>query len=96
MKKAILIIDVQKGMFQMDPPVYNGGQLLQNLKKVISCAREKDIPLLHVQHNGPVGSPLEQGTDGWAIHEEIAPEENDVVLTKIPLIVFTKPPSNTI
>ena len=35
MKKALLIIDVQNGMFQEDNAVYKGDSLLKNLKGLI-------------------------------------------------------------
>lgn len=82
LKTVLLLIDAQEGMYQIDPPVYNGKTLLQNLKKIVSYAREKHIPLIYVQHNGPSGSPLEAGTAGWNIHEEIAPEKHDIILSK--------------
>lgn len=82
MKSALLLIDVQKGMFTMNPPVYNGEILLEKLNKVISFAREHNIPLIYTQHNGPRNSPLEKDTPGWDIHDAILPEEKDSILEK--------------
>ncbi|WP_053219295.1 cysteine hydrolase family protein [Virgibacillus senegalensis] len=82
MKSAILIIDVQTGMFTMEPPVHEGNKLLQNLKRLINFGRENHLPVIFVKHNGPKGSPLEPGTSGWSIHKEITPESNDYVLVK--------------
>ncbi|MFZ3578368.1 cysteine hydrolase family protein [Virgibacillus sp. DJP39] len=82
MNTAILIIDVQTGMFQMDPPVSNGAKLLQNINKIISYARVHQIPLIYVQHNGPPSSPLEPNSVGWTIHEEITPDLHDIKISK--------------
>jgi nicotinamidase-related amidase len=82
LNSAILIIDVQKGMFSMDPPVYNGELLLDKLTQMISFAYQHNIPLIYVQHNGPENSPLEKHTTGWDIHDAIAPQDNDIILQK--------------
>lgn len=82
MKSALLIIDVQKGMFTMNPPIHNGDQLLTNITRMISYARKQGIPLIYLQHNGPPNSPLEKNTSGWDIHNEITPQKGDIVLQK--------------
>lgn len=82
MKKALLIIDVQNGMFQEGNVVYEGDRLLQNLKKLIAQARSTDTPIFYIQHNAPVGKPLENGTEGWEIHPEISPNTKDVIIQK--------------
>lgn len=82
LKSALLIIDVQNGMFTMNPPVYNGEKLLNNLTQMISYARLNNIPLIYIQHNGPPNSPLEKNTTGWDIHDAIKPQDEDIVLQK--------------
>jgi nicotinamidase-related amidase len=68
MKKALLIIDVQNGMFPEGNEVYKGDSLLQHLKELLTQARFTNTPIFYVQHNSPVGKPLETGTEGWEIH----------------------------
>ncbi|MFJ8065214.1 cysteine hydrolase family protein [Psychrobacillus sp. NPDC096426] len=82
MKKALIVIDVQNAMFQKDNIVHNGDQLLQNLKSLIGLARSTEIPIIYVQHNAPVGKPLEYGTKGWEIHPEITPSTQDIIIQK--------------
>lgn len=81
-KKALLIIDVQVGMFPDENPVYNGEILLNNLKQLIFKARATNTPIFYIQHNDPVGHPLESGTKGWFIHPEISPTEMDILIQK--------------
>ncbi|GEN45721.1 cysteine hydrolase family protein [Alkalibacillus haloalkaliphilus] len=81
-KKALLIIDVQNGMFQEENVVYRGNQLLENLKTVISQARSSKVPIFYVQHNAPTGKPLEYGSHGWEVHPDITPENGDVIIQK--------------
>jgi nicotinamidase-related amidase len=82
MSKALLIIDVQKGMFQEGSVVYKGNQLIFTLQKLIKKARDTNTPIIYVQHNAPAGKPLEFGKEGWEIHSEIAPRPFDIIIQK--------------
>ncbi len=81
-KKVLLIIDVQNGMFQEENVVFNGDRLIKNLNDLLKKARLTKTPVFYIQHNAPVGKPLEFGTKGWEIHSEIAPENEDIVIQK--------------
>lgn len=82
MKKALLVIDVQNGMFQEGNVVYKGDSLLKNLKALIAQARSSETPIFYIQHNGPAGHPLEYRKRGWEIHPEIIPNNQDVIIQK--------------
>ncbi|MYL32095.1 isochorismatase family protein [Pontibacillus yanchengensis] len=82
MNAALVIIDVQKAMFTMAPPVHNGKNLLQNISRLIEFANKKGLKIIFVQHNGPENSPLEKNTPGWHIHENISPRPKDIVIEK--------------
>ncbi|WP_033543621.1 cysteine hydrolase family protein [Planococcus sp. CAU13] len=82
MKKALMVIDVQNGMFQEGNVVYNWDKLLKNLKSLIGQARSAGTPIFYIQHNAQVGKPLEFGAKGWEIHPEIAPETQDIIVQK--------------
>lgn len=81
-KSALIIIDVQKGMFEESSPVYNGSELLQRLQGLLARAREKGLPIFYVQHQEPAGRQLEYGTEAWEIHDEIRPVSRDVLIHK--------------
>ncbi|MFC9448314.1 cysteine hydrolase family protein [Bacillus cereus] len=82
MKKALIVIDVQAGMYTAGMPVHNGEKFLQTLQELIGECRSNDIPVIYVQHNGPKDHPLEKGTEGWRIHAAIAPQEGDNIVEK--------------
>ncbi len=82
MKKALLVIDVQEGMYTAGGPVHNGQELLENLQELIQKCRSHEIPVIYVQHNGPKGHPLEKGTPEWNVHSTIAPKDGDIVIEK--------------
>jgi nicotinamidase-related amidase len=79
---AVVIIDVQVGMFDPADPVYRGEEMLATLKRLLAKARAAQIPLFYVQHNEGKGAPLETNTPGWQIHEAIAPREGEPVIQK--------------
>lgn len=69
-KSALLVIDVQNEMFQVNDPVYEGDRLLHNLKQLIAKARSGGIPVIYIQHND---EGLMAGSEVWKINSEITP-----------------------
>ena len=76
---ALVIIDVQMGMFDEDGPVYNGENLLQTLSKLIGKAHQANAPVIYVQHND---EEFVKGGPAWPIHPFITPIAGDVVVQK--------------
>ncbi len=81
-KSALVIVDVQVGMFDASNPVANGDELLAALGRLIAQARETGTAVVYVQHDGGEDDLLEAGTPGFAIHPDIAPEADDIVVCK--------------
>lgn len=81
-QQALLVIDVQNGMFQEGNAVYNGDQLLHHVNELLAKARSKNIPVIYVQHQEAAGEPLEYGTRDWEIHPDIAPAPDDIIIHK--------------
>jgi len=79
---ALLVIDVQNGMFAEDHPVYQGAGLLDTIGDLLTKARAAQVPVIYIQHNGGPGHPLEPGSVGWPIHPAIAPAEGEPVIGK--------------
>ena len=81
--KALLIIDVQQGMFggPMGEP-YDGGGVVDRLASVLTRAREANAPVFFVQHDGGTGSPLAKGSAGFDYHTALAPLPSEDVTVK--------------
>ena len=79
---ALLIIDVQKGLFDSDTPVHAGEELLATINTLIARARATGTPVIYVQHNGRENSVLRPDRPGWIIHPVIAPAAGDPVFRK--------------
>jgi nicotinamidase-related amidase len=79
---ALLIIDVQLGMYEESDPVYRGEELLHTIGALIAKARADNAPVIYVQHSEAKGYPLHPEAPGWPIHPAIAPQEGDAVVHK--------------
>ncbi len=81
---ALMIIDVQKGMFLEEWPVYRGPELLSTLKDLLARARAAGVPVIFIQHDAtdPADSLL-PGTPGHPIHPDIAPLPGEPVIRKL-------------
>lgn len=81
-KEALVVIDVQNGMFQEGEEVFNSDKLLQNLSDLLTRARSIGTTIFYIQHNEPIGKQLEYGTNGWEIHSSISPNKKDIIIQK--------------
>jgi nicotinamidase-related amidase len=80
---ALLVVDVQVGMFAQGNPVYRGDELLASIGSLLKKARQSEIPIIYIQQGSErPGHPLEKGTPGWQIHPAIAPQTGEVVVPK--------------
>ncbi len=82
MSTALLVIDVQQGMFLNPLRPYRPEELLARLRALQDRARAEGSPVIHVQHAGGEGEPLSRGTSGFAIHPVVAPKPGEEVVVK--------------
>jgi nicotinamidase-related amidase len=80
---ALLIIDVQMGMFEESDPVNRGDELLATIGNLIAGARTAGIPVIHIQHSGGENHPLHPDAPGWPIHPAVAPAEGELIVHKL-------------
>ncbi len=82
MTSALVVIDVQRAMFMPPTPAYRGAEVRANIAGLLRRARADKRPIVHVQHDGGAGDPLEHGTEGWHIHPDVAPLESEPLIAK--------------
>jgi aminoglycoside 6'-N-acetyltransferase len=85
MSKALVIIDVQKGMWEHpDYPPYDGQGVLARIADLIAKARVSHTPIMYVQHHGidEPNHPFKPGLPGYPFHDAIAPLTTDDVTVK--------------
>jgi len=64
---ALLIVDVQRNMFESSPPVADGIELLATLAELIARARTAGAHVVFVRNNGTAPDPDVPGTPGWEL-----------------------------
>lgn len=79
---ALLVIDVQQGMFG-DEGFFEQERLLTNVGTLLEKARAAGVPVVYVQHAaGSIEDPLHPDLPGHAIHAQITPQEGEPVVVK--------------
>ncbi|MGL5066359.1 MAG: cysteine hydrolase family protein [Sarcina sp.] len=89
MKKALLVIDLQNDYFEGGTfPLWNTEVVLENTKKAIERANDKNIPVIFIKHVADKSQGLapffNEGTEGVEIHSQvkaIAPNAKVVIKT---------------
>jgi nicotinamidase-related amidase len=78
---ALVIIDVQKGLFEKTTPVYNADSLIDNLCTLIDRAHKANVPVFFLQHaNEKI--KMGEGSDAWRLHPRLQPVGTDRVIQK--------------
>jgi nicotinamidase-related amidase len=81
-RTTLMIVDVQKGMFNTDDPVANGDEILVTLRQLITQARESGTPIIYIQHIGEENSILGLDQPVFPIHPDITPRKDDIIIKK--------------
>ncbi len=72
-KRALLVIDVQKGL-AYQPGKRNNPEAESNIASLLSHWRENQWPVIHIQHDSvESGSLLRPGLPGHDFHENVQP-----------------------
>jgi nicotinamidase-related amidase len=82
MATALLLIDIQKGMWMEAAKPYKGEAMLKNAADLLARARKAGIPIIHIQHDGGPEDPLHEGAEGFDIHPQVAPQPGEKRIVK--------------
>lgn len=77
-RSALLVVDVQNAN---TADGYHRDEVIGRIRGLIDRAEGAGTPVIWIQHHGG-GSPLERGTDGWQIVEEVRPGAGATVIEK--------------
>jgi len=78
-KKALIVIDVQIGLFQKRNNIFNQDELLNNINHLIKNFRENEQTVVFFQHQN---KQLSEGSEEWEIHSDLILREIDPVFQK--------------
>jgi nicotinamidase-related amidase len=77
---ALLVIDVQRGLFEHPTPIHEANALLANINLLIDRAHAAHVPVVYIQHS--TDKVLLEGTDEWKLHPDIQPLPTDLMIRK--------------
>jgi nicotinamidase-related amidase len=79
---ALLILDMQVGLFHGPDKPWAGEALLNTLNSLLSKARRAGAPIFLARHIGPPGSPIEPGSPLTQLVQELVLQGDEVVFEK--------------
>ncbi|MBN1454593.1 MAG: isochorismatase family protein [Anaerolineales bacterium] len=77
---ALLVIDVQQGLFEKSTPIYKADELLQNITVLIARAHLNNAPVVYVQHSDT--RALVKDSAAWQLHPQLHPLNTDTIIHK--------------
>ena len=77
---ALLVIDVQQGLFRKSTPIYRAEPLLNTIGTLIERAHGSDTLVVYIQHASDKVLPF--GSADWQLHPRLHPVEGDLVVHK--------------
>lgn len=82
--QAVIVVDFQNDYLASGSwPLVGVDAAVKNAVRVIEDARAKGIPVIHVRHESPAGSPFFViGTPGAEIIPAVAPKQSEQVVVK--------------
>jgi len=82
MSTALLIVDMQVGLFEGDPPRLDADGVIRRINRLARTVRENDGTVIFIQHDGPEGNPLEPNTPGWELLPALERDPMDPIVRK--------------
>ncbi len=79
---VLLVVDMQVGLFEGHPPRWDADGVIHRINAVAKAVRAVGGIVIFIQHDGPPGSILEPGTDGWRILPALERTDKDPVVRK--------------
>lgn len=80
MNRALLIIDVQQGLFGPSPKPYHAKEIIDNINLLITKARTQHIPIIFIQHEDATDL-IYQSTD-WQLYPSLNANNRDHFIRK--------------
>lgn len=79
---ALLIIDMQAGLFDGPIPRYDADGVIARINALADAIRSSGGIVIFIQHDGPPGDTFEPGTPGWEILPALQRQNEDIIVHK--------------
>ncbi|CAB3666691.1 cysteine hydrolase [Achromobacter marplatensis] len=81
MTTALIVIDVQRALFESSPPPADAADVLARINDLTGRARDAGVPVIYVQHESP-GTAMAHGQPGWELDTRLVPSPADARVRK--------------
>jgi nicotinamidase-related amidase len=82
MTVALLVIDMQVGLFGPDTPRYDADGVVERINDLARSVRDAGGTVVFIQHDGPPGDTFEPGSEGWRLLPSLDRRPGDPVVHK--------------
>jgi nicotinamidase-related amidase len=79
---ALLVIDMQAGLFGPEAPRYDADGVVDRINGLARAVREAGGTVVFIQHDGPPGDTFEPGSEGWRLLPSLERQAGDPVVHK--------------
>jgi nicotinamidase-related amidase len=80
--RALLVVDVVVGIFELPVPLHRGEQFLGAVRELVARARRSGVPVIYLHHVGKDGTLLARGMPARELHPAVAPRAGELVIEK--------------
>lgn len=91
MTPALLVIDVQRGLFEPEPRPFEADAVLGRIHGLVARARQAGVQVVYVQHQSSTGF-LEAGSEAWQLERSLDVQPGDTVIRKTTPDSFLRTP----
>ncbi|SMF31498.1 cysteine hydrolase family protein [Pseudogulbenkiania subflava] len=91
MKTALLIIDVQRGLFDDEPRPYEADAVVERINTLAGRTRAHGVPVVFIQHERASGN-LAHGTESWQLERHLRTVPGDHFIRKTTPDSFLRTP----
>jgi nicotinamidase-related amidase len=91
MKSALIVIDVQRGLFDDAPRPFEADAVVARINALAAAARAAGAPVVFVQHE-TASAGLQHGSVGWALERGLQVEPGDPRVRKTTPDSFLRTP----
>lgn len=81
MNQALLVIDVQRGLFDIAPRPHEADAVVDRINVLTARARTSGVPVVFVLHECATG-PLAHGSEGWNLERRLTIADSDARVRK--------------
>ncbi|WP_346882242.1 isochorismatase family protein [uncultured Algibacter sp.] len=89
-KKAMLIIDMQKGSFTDNTSRFDTDGVVARINQLSSIFRALNLPVIFIQHDGTGTGQFEKSSTEWENLDELIVKQTDILIDKYANDVFYK------